>query len=83
MERSIETRHWRRGFAAGVAALALAVGGQLATRTAEERTACPLSAEPSLAQQVLQRIKPAVSAQGLPQRVALAVLGAMLGSSCS
>ena len=79
----MEARSWRRGFAAGFAALAFSVGGQIATRAVDGRAACPLSAEPSLAQQVLQRIKPAVSAQGLPQRVALAVLGAMFGSSCS
>ena len=83
MDRSIEANMWRRGFAAGLLALALSVGGQLASARGEP--SCPLQAQSSgLAERLVQRLKPAVRSHGgVAQRVALAVLGAVLHSSCS
>jgi len=83
MDRSLEARQWRRGFFAGIAALALSVGGQLATSAASSEAAtCPYAARPSVAQQVFQRIAPRVS-HTVAHRVALALLGAMFSDSCS
>ena len=84
MERTVEAKTWRRGFAAGFLVLALSVGGQAASaRWAPETESCPLPAQTGLAEQLIQRLKPAVRTHGVAQRVALAVLGAMLHSSCS
>lgn len=84
MDRSIEAKAWRRGFAAGSLALALAVGGQVASRSAaRESASCPLGAQSNLAEQLVQHWKPAARHGGVAQRVALAVLGAVLHSSCS
>ena len=85
MDRSVDTRMWRRGFAAGFLALALSVGGQMTLRVASSRdAACPLAVQENLAEQLVQRLKPAVRSHGgVAQRVALAVLGAVLhGSRC-
>ena len=85
MEQNLESKAWRRGFASGFLALALSVAGQLGVARAEAaHQACPtLAAETGLAEAVIERIKPSMRSHGVAQRVALAVLGAMLhGSSC-
>ncbi len=82
MERPVEARHWRNGFAAGVAALALSVGGQLATAPAAGE-ACPLAPQPGIAARLFDEVAPRVHAQSVAHRVALALLGAMLHGSCS
>src|SRR4051812_39770359 len=85
MDQRLEAKGWRRGFASGFLVLALAVAGQVgASRSQASHPQCPLAApEKSLAEQVIERIKPSVRSHGVAQRVALAVLGAMLhGSSC-
>ncbi len=85
MERSLESKAWRRGFAAGFLALGLAVGGQVAaSHAAAGEVSCSLSREPGVAEQIIEHLKPAARAHGgLAQRVALALLGAMLRGSCS
>ena len=85
MDRSIEAKVWRRGFAAGLLALALSVGGQVASGPGTAgASSCPVRAEPGLAEQVVQHFKPKVRSHGgVAQRVVLAVLGAMLHSRCS
>jgi hypothetical protein len=78
-----ETRSWRRGFAAGFAALALAVGGQVATSGTEEAEAvesCPLS-RGATADRLAERFTPHVDAHGIAHRVARAVLGMVLQTS--
>ena len=80
----MDARAWRRGFLAGFAALVFSLGGQvIASRSDVQETRCPLSAEPSLAERVIERVKPSVRTHSVAQRVALAVLGAMLHSTCS
>lgn len=78
-----EAQSWRRGFAAGFVALALSVGGQVATRESDVRAgrSCPLSQDRG-ADGFAERVPARADAQGLAQRVALAVLGAVL-HSCS
>ena len=77
-----ESQSWRRGFAAGFAALVLSVGGHLATSGgAPAESACSLS-RTRLADRLAERFTPQVEARGLAQRVARAVIGAMLGT-CS
>ena len=76
-----ESKSWRRGFAAGFAALALSVGGHLATGEAPAKSACSLSRS-RLADKLADRFTPEVEARGIAQRVARAVLGAVLGT-CS
>lgn len=85
MDRSTEAKVWRRGFAAGFLALALSVGGQVASGSGSRGVSpCPVQMQLGLAEQVVQHFKPAVRAHGgLAQRVALAVLGAVLHSRCS
>ena len=75
-----ESRSWRRGFAAGFTALALAVGGQVAVRAADESAATPSCA---LSRRMVwsrfsHRAAPRADAQSLAQRVARAVIGAVL-----
>ena len=85
MDQNLEAKGWRRGFASGFLVLALSAGAQVGVARYEARQrACPAWApEQSLAEQVIERIKPSVRSHGVAQRVALAVLGAMLhGSSC-
>ncbi len=75
-----ETTSWRRGFAAGFAALALAVGGQVATSGPEEVEAvesCPL-ARSATADRLAERFTPHLDAHGIAQRVARALLGMVL-----
>lgn len=78
-----ETTSWRRGFAAGFAALALGIGGQVATAGADEAEAveaCPFSRNPA-ADRLAERFTPHVDAHGIAQRVARAVLGMVLQSA--
>ena len=85
MDRSVEEKAWQRGFAAGFLALALSVVGQVTLRAASSSdAACPLAVPEGLAEQVVQRLKPAIRSHGgVAERVALAVLGAMLHNRCS
>jgi hypothetical protein len=75
-----ESKSWRRGFAAGFAALVLSVGGHLATGEAPAESACSLSRS-RLADRS-DRFSPNLEARGIAQRVARAVLGLVLGT-CS
>lgn len=74
-----ESQSWRRGFAAGFMALALSVGGQVATRESQTEPvpSCPLSRN-RLAGRLADRLIPHAEERSLAQRVALAVLGAVL-----
>ncbi|HUJ25031.1 MAG TPA: hypothetical protein VLW85_03365 [Myxococcales bacterium] len=83
MDRSLEARQWRRGFAAGVAALALSVGGQVASSAASPRESCPISARSGIAQRLYDHFAPQVRTNSVAHRVALALLGAMLHDTCS
>ena len=85
MDRSVDSKFWRRGFAAGFLALALSVGGQVvSSRLSADAHSCPLAAQPGIAERVIQHLKPSVRAHGgVAQRVALALLGAMLHDTCS
>ena len=76
-----ESQSWRRGFAAGFAALVLSVGGHLATSSAPAESACSLSRS-RLADRLADRFTPEIEARSIAQRVARAVLGAVLGT-CS
>ena len=81
MDRLIEAKAWRRGFAAGFLALGLSVGGQVASTGGV--ASCPVRAQSGLAEQLVQHWKPAVRSHGgVAQRVALAVLGAVLHNRC-
>ena len=83
MDRKLD-RSWRVAFIAGVAALALSVGGQVATSVPSADVAsCPLAARPSVAQRLYDHFAPQVRAHSVAHRVALALLGAMLHDSCS
>jgi hypothetical protein len=77
-----ESQSWRRAFAAGFMALALSVGGHLATSgsAAPAGGSCPLSRS-RLADRLLD-LTPRVEPRGIAQRVARAVLGAMF-DTCS
>jgi hypothetical protein len=75
-----ESQSWRRGFAAGFAALVLSVGGHLATE-APVSGSCSLSRS-MLADRLAERFTPSVEARGIAHRVARAVLDAML-HTCS
>jgi hypothetical protein len=75
-----ETTSWRRGFAAGFAALALGIGGQVATSASDDAEAgesCPFSRN-AAADRLAERFTPHVDAHGIAQRVARAVLGLVL-----
>ena len=78
-----ESQSWRRGFAAGFVALALSVGGQLATRAVDRSPegSCPL-ARGAAFEHFPRRSAARVEAQTLAQRVALAVIGAVLHGWC-
>ena len=77
-----QSSSWRRGFAAGFLALALSVGGHLATADNEVQagTTCPLSRN-RLVDRLADRVAP-LETRGIAQRVARAVLGAVF-NSCS
>lgn len=85
MDRSIERRAFRRGFAAGFLTLALAAGGQLAfSATSGAAQACLVSARPSVAESLVEHLRPTVREHGgVAQRVAFAVLEAVLHKRCS
>jgi hypothetical protein len=74
-----EAQSWRRGFAAGFVALALSVGGQVATRESDVRAggSCPLSRN-RIAERFADRVAPRAEAADLAQRVARAVVSAVL-----
>jgi len=75
-----ESQSWRRGFGAGLLALALSIAGQVAVRASDERGAsssCPLSRRASFSR-YSQRPVPWADDRGIAQRVALAVIGAVL-----
>jgi len=78
-----ESQSWRRAFTAGFMALALSVGGHLATSgpVAPAAGSCPLSRS-RLADRVLDRVTPRIEPRSIAQRVARAVLGAMF-DTCS
>ena len=78
-----ESQSWRRGFAAGFVALGLGLGGQLATGASESEAAsgCPLSRQRG-AVRFTDRSAVQTETRGLAQRVALAVIGAVL-HACS
>ena len=80
MDRTLEARSWRRGFAGGFAALLLALGGQSAVNYLTVPESCP--AETPVAQQLIEKLAPRMSG-GLTQRVAMALLGAMFHRTCS
>lgn len=87
MDRSLDSRTWLRGFAAGFLVLALSVGGHMATSRGVEARSCPLASARSsdLSQRVLARISERVSRAYVAHRVALALLDAVLhgSSGCS
>ncbi len=79
MDRTIEAKSWRRGFAGGFAALLLAIAGQATVSAFSAPESCP--AEPPVAQRLIEKLTPRES--GLTQRVAIALLGAVLLHTCS
>ncbi len=82
MDRSLEGRTWRRGFAAGFAALAVSLAGQMATSVStESNSTCPYAAQPGLAERMIDHLAPRARSHGIAQRVALALLSAMLHGS--
>jgi hypothetical protein len=84
MESALETRSWNRGFAAGFLVLALSVGGQTAAASleAQEGRSCSYAGRSLLAERLFDRFAPRAESAGIAQRVARAVLGAVL-RSCS
>jgi hypothetical protein len=73
-----ESKTFRRAFAIGLMTLGVALGGQLATSTpAAARCSLP-HGRPSAARILFARVAPRAES-GLAQRVARAVIGAMLG----
>src|SRR5439155_1121168 len=76
-----EATSWRRGFAAGFAALALSVAGHVATaeRAVSAGSSCSLSRS-RLADRLADRVTPNIEARCLAQRVARLVLGAVLAA---
>ena len=78
-----ESRSWRRGFAAGFAALALSVAGQVVTGASDAPAVRGCSVQRSrLADRLADRFTPHLDARGIAQRVARAVLGVVL-QTCS
>jgi hypothetical protein len=72
-----ESTSWRRGFTAGFLALALSVGGHLATGGTRIGSTCSIS-RMRLTNRLAERVAPDVDMPGIAQRVARAVLGAVL-----
>jgi hypothetical protein len=72
-----ESTSWRRGFAAGFLALALSVGGHLATAGGVAGTSCSMS-RMRLTDRLADRVAADVDMPAIAQRVARAVLGAVL-----
>ncbi|MGZ6142434.1 MAG: hypothetical protein ACXWLM_03795 [Myxococcales bacterium] len=83
MDHTLESRSWRRGFAGGFAALLFALAGQAAVSRLSTPEVCPRSQqEAPVAEKLIEKLAPREN-RGLTQRVALAVLGAMLLHTCS
>ena len=83
MDRSVEAKAWRHGFAGGFLALALSIGGQAVTSgLSAGAESCSLRAQPGIAAQIFDRVAPTVSGN-VAQRVVLAVLEAMIYRRCS
>ena len=78
----MESKAWRRGFLGGFAAFAVAVGGHLASaRLSGPAAQCPYARqETPVAQTLIEKV---VTPHSITQRVALALLSAMLGRTCS
>jgi hypothetical protein len=78
-----DSSSWRRGFAAGFMALALSVGGQIATSGSEVSAgeSCPLMRS-RMADRLADRVTAHVEVSAIAQRVARAVIGAFF-NSCS
>ena len=72
---------WRRGFAAGFAALAVSVAGHFATGAVSDGETCSYS-RGLLAERLADRVMPDIQARGIVQRVARAVLGVVF-NTCS
>jgi hypothetical protein len=86
MDRSLESRSWKRGFAAGFLVLAVSVGGQMTTSSeVESGASCPLAKRsPDLSERVMARISEQFQGNAVAHRVALALLDAVLhASNCS
>jgi hypothetical protein len=84
MDRTLEVRSWRRGFAGGFAALLLAMAGQVTASRLASPEVCPVAQpEAPIAQRLIDKLVTSRDHRGLTQRVALAVLGAMLTHTCS
>ncbi len=78
-----ESRSWRRGFAAGFAAFALSVGGQVITGPSDAPVVRACSVQRSrLADRLAERLTPDLDARSIAHRVARAVLGVVL-QTCS
>ncbi len=85
MDRTLEARSWRRGFAGGFAALLFALAGQAAVSRfgSSETTSCPLAQrEAPIAQRLMEKLAPPEQ-RGITQRVALALIGSLLLHTCS
>ena len=84
MDRTLEARSWRRGFTGGFAALLLALAGQAAASLLATPEVCAVGQpEEPVARRLIDKLAAPRAQRGLTQRVALAVLGAMLTHSCS
>ena len=84
MDRSLDSRSWQRGFAVGFLALALSVGGHLATaRAVESGASCPLDRQPAWSHRLFERISERIESHAMARRVALALLERVLHGSCS
>ncbi len=84
MDRTLEARSWRRGFAGGFAALLFALAGQVAASRLASPEVCSVGrAEGPVVQTLIEKLAAPRDQRGLTQRVALAVLGAMLMHTCS
>ena len=84
MDRSLDSRSWQRGFALGFLALALSVGGHLATaERVETGASCPLASRTDWSDRLIERMSERIRPHAVAQRVALALLGRVLHGSCS
>ena len=83
MDRTLEAKSWRRGFAGGFAALLFALAGQVAASRLATPEVCAVGQEEPVAQRLIDKLATPRAERGLTQRVALAVLGAMLMHTCS
>ena len=80
----MESKSWRRGFLGGFAALLISVAGQVVTSSVATPEVCPVrQVETPVAQTLFEKLAVPRAQRGITQRVALAVLGAMLMHTCS